>query len=79
MKTVHPIANPTYLADIRFLFEEEDMICMVSRGIDFRTYNGVKANALNIYFQVRDGGMPPTSRPALAGGTGRDLLQLDAQ
>ncbi|WP_425101871.1 tyrosinase family protein [Tropicibacter sp. S64] len=56
---MHPIEHPTYLKDIRFLFEEQDMQCMESRGVDLRTYQGVKDSALNIYFQVRDGNMPP--------------------
>lgn len=56
---MHPIEHPTYLADIRFLFTEPDMRCMEGAGIDLRTYDGVKFNADRIYFNVREGSMPP--------------------
>lgn len=56
---MHPIENPTYLADIRFLFETQDIDCMVRRGIDLRTYEGVKFDATRIYFHLREGSMPP--------------------
>ena len=57
----HPIEHPTYLQDIRFLFTPGDMGCMAARGIDLRTYEGVKINAQRIYFHVREGTMPPPS------------------
>lgn len=56
---MHPVEHPTYMADIRFMFEEQDMNCMISRGIDLRTYKGVKFDATRIYFNVREGSMPP--------------------
>ena len=56
---MHPIQHPTYLADIRFLFSEQDMQCMLRRGIDLRTYEGVKFDAPRIYFHLREGSMPP--------------------
>ncbi len=56
---MHPIQHPTYLANIRFLFTNGDMGCMQGRGIDLRTYQGVKFDANRIYFNVREGSMPP--------------------
>ncbi|MDA4845258.1 tyrosinase family protein [Hoeflea poritis] len=56
---MHPVEHPTYLADIRFLFTDRDMRCMGNAGIDLRTYEGVKFNADRIYFNVREGSMPP--------------------
>ena len=38
--------NPTYMEDIRFFFEPEDIACMRRRNIDLGTYEGVKFNAL---------------------------------
>lgn len=54
-----PIEHPTYLADIRFMFEPRDVRCMRRRDIDLRTYEGVRLNAQRIYFHVREGSMPP--------------------
>lgn len=54
----NPIEHPTYLRDIRFMFTSGDTACMRGRGIDLRTYEGVKLNAQRIYFQVREGTMP---------------------
>ncbi len=58
----HPIEHPTYLGDIRFLFTPQDQGCMEARGIDLRTYDGVRLNAQRIYFHVREGTMPPPSQ-----------------
>ena len=58
----HPIEEPTYLADIRFLFTPGDMGCMRARGIDLRTYEGVKLNAQRIYFHIHEGTMPPPAQ-----------------
>lgn len=55
----HPVEHPTYLRDIRFLFTSKDQACMRARGIDLRTYEGVKLNADRIHFHVREGTMPP--------------------
>ncbi len=55
----HPIEHPTYLTNVRFMFEPRDAACMRRRDIDLRTYQGVKINAQRIYFHVREGSMPP--------------------
>jgi tyrosinase len=49
------------MADIRFFFRPEDVQHMHSKGIDIGTYEGVKTNAPNIYFQTRppNANMPP--------------------
>lgn len=52
------ISNPTYMADIRHFFTPGDKSCMGGYGIDLATYDGVRINALRIYFKVRDGEMP---------------------
>ncbi|NKB58009.1 MAG: tyrosinase family protein [Alphaproteobacteria bacterium] len=52
------VSNPTYMANIRHFFTDGDKGCMAGRGIDLGTYEGVKFNALRIYFKVRDGEMP---------------------
>ena len=52
------IQNPTYMADIRHFFRPQDIGCMAGLGIDLATYEGVKFNAMRIYFKVRDGEMP---------------------
>ena len=49
---------PTYMGEIRRFFTDDDKCCMKSMGIDLSTYQGVKFNALRIYFKVRDGEMP---------------------
>lgn len=43
-----PVKNPTWMADIRFFFTQEDIDHMGMRGIDLATYEGVKANALRV-------------------------------
>jgi tyrosinase len=55
------VANPTYMADIRSFFRPEDVQHMGWKGIDLGTYEGVKSNASNIYFQTLppDPNMPP--------------------
>ncbi len=54
-----PVANPTYLADIRHFFEDMDIDHMRRLGIDLATYEGVKFNAPRIYFKTKDREMPP--------------------
>ena len=55
-----PISNPTYMGDIRFFFREDpDIAHMRDFGIDLSTYQGVKDNALRVYFRVKEGSMPP--------------------
>jgi hypothetical protein len=62
------IGNPTYMGDIRHFFRESpDILSMKQYGIDLATYDGVRDNALRIFFRVREGSMPcdgawPTSR-----------------
>lgn len=43
------IADPTYMADIRFFFTPDDISHMAPKGYDLGTYDGVKANASDIY------------------------------
>jgi hypothetical protein len=54
-----PVANPTYMADIRHFFEDLDIDHMRGYGIDLATYEGVKFNALRTYFRTKEGTMPP--------------------
>lgn len=51
--------NPTYMKDIRTFFQAEDIACMRSMGIDLGTYEGVKHNALRVFFRTEEGTMPP--------------------
>ena len=52
------VANPTYLGNIRYFFNAQDIGCMGPRGIDLSTYAGVKSHASNIYLQTQSGNMP---------------------
>ena len=54
-----PVANPTYMADIRHFFETIDIDHMRNYGINLATYEGVKFNALRVYFRTKEGTMPP--------------------
>jgi len=54
----NPTPAPTYMGEIRNFFTQVDKDCMARMGIDLSTYEGVKFNALRIYFKVRDGEMP---------------------
>ncbi len=54
-----PIEFPTYMANIRHFFTTADFQCMTPQGINLETYEGVKLNALRLYFRVEDGSMPP--------------------
>ena len=54
-----PVANPTYMADIRFFFTSDDVAHMAKKNIDLGTYEGVKGQAPNIYSQTQAGLMPP--------------------
>ena len=47
-----PVAYPTYMAYIRHFFEDRDIDHMKDRGINLATYEGVKSNALRIYFRT---------------------------
>jgi hypothetical protein len=55
------VDNPTYMGNIRFFFEQEDIDHMAARKIVLGTYDGVKKNALAIHFHTQppDGDMPP--------------------
>ena len=54
-----PVDNPTYMAHIRYFFEDMDIAHMRRLGIDLATYEGVKFNALRIYFRTQEDTMPP--------------------
>jgi tyrosinase len=43
------VNEPTYMANIRFFFREEDIDHMKPKGIDLSTYDGVKRNAVAIF------------------------------
>ncbi|GFE67242.1 tyrosinase family protein [Litoreibacter roseus] len=43
------IKNPTYMEHIRHFFEEEDHNCMVPRGKDYTTYEGLKDADIEVY------------------------------
>ena len=52
--------NPTFYDDIQYFFDPQDVSCMRGvRQLDLANYESVKANAQNIYFQVKSGRMPP--------------------
>ena len=60
-QTEKPVADPTWLRDIRAFFTAEDIDHMGQRGIDLATYDGVKANALRVLGATEppDATMPP--------------------
>jgi tyrosinase len=55
------VDNPTYMANIRYFFEQIDIDHMAARGKDLGTYAGVKKNALAIFAHTAppNGDMPP--------------------
>jgi tyrosinase len=55
------VDNPTYMGNIRYFFETEDIEHMAAKGIDLATYDGVKAKAGPIYIHTLQpgGDMPP--------------------
>lgn len=55
------VDNPTYMANIRYFFEQIDIDHMGARGIELGTYAGVKRNALAIFAHTAppNGDMPP--------------------
>ena len=57
------VANPTYMADIRFFFRQMDISHMAAMNIDLSTYAGVRERALDIYFMTKppEAEMPPDS------------------
>ena len=46
------VDNPTYMGNIRFFFEQEDIDHMKPRGYDLGTYEGVKKHASAIFTQT---------------------------
>jgi len=59
-----PVGNPTYMGDIRKMIRPVDIEHMLDPnisggGIQLGTYEGVRANALRIYFRVKEKSMPP--------------------
>jgi hypothetical protein len=59
-----PVKNPTWMADIRFFFTQEDIDHMGQRGIELATYEGVKQNAIRVLGATEppDATMPPDPR-----------------
>jgi tyrosinase len=53
------VANPTWYADIRFMFTQTDIDHMQKQSVDLCSYDSVVANAGDIYGQVAAGNMPP--------------------
>jgi len=55
------VDNPTYLGNIRYFFEKDDIEHMAAKGIDLSTYDGVKGKAGPVYIHTLqpDGDMPP--------------------
>ena len=52
------VPNPTWLGNIRYFFNSDDIGCMKPRGIDLSSYTDVKSHAFNIYLQTQNGNMP---------------------
>lgn len=57
--TTTPVTNPTWYADIRWMFTASDVSHMAPQGIDLTSYDAVKTIATAIYGQVAAGNMPP--------------------
>jgi tyrosinase len=55
------VTNPTYMANIRSFFRQEDIDHMAAKGIDLSTYDGVKRNAVTIFVHTAppNADMPP--------------------
>jgi len=56
--TDDPIANPTFLGNIRGFFDAGEVACMGPHGIDLSSYDGVRKHATDIYEQTKAGYMP---------------------
>lgn len=54
-----PVANPTWYADIRYMFTATDDAHMGNQGLDLTSYDAVVAIASGIYAQVSADNMPP--------------------
>ncbi len=60
---VPPVANPTFVANIRPLFRDSDVSCMISiSGFDLSNYNDVKTRSAAIFSQLDSGNMPTDGR-----------------
>src|ERR671911_1532476 len=59
------VSNPTYMANIRLFFTQDDIQHMGSKGIDLSTYDGVKTNAVAIFLHTAppNPDMPPDPLP----------------
>lgn len=53
-----PIANPTFLGNIRGFFDAGEIACMSPQGIDLSSYDSVRHHATDIYEQTKAGNMP---------------------
>lgn len=55
------IDNPTYIAHVRYFFEDADLEHMLDRGLDLRTYPALKAGTTCVFQVTRppDAFMPP--------------------
>ncbi|HEY1426465.1 MAG TPA: tyrosinase family protein [Caulobacteraceae bacterium] len=58
-----PIANPTYLGNIRGFFDDGEIACMNQQGIDLSSYDSVRHHATDIYEQTKAGNMPMGRTP----------------
>lgn len=59
MSNGDPVANPTWYANIRGMFNPTDVSHMQRQGLDLTSYDDVKNSAGGIYSQVAAGSMPP--------------------
>ena len=55
----NPVANPTWYADIRYMFTATDDAHMGNQGLDLTSYDAVVASASGIFAQVSADNMPP--------------------
>ncbi len=56
------VENPTYMEHIRHFFEDIDLDHMSQKGIDLSTYESLKANSTDVFFQTLppNANMPPS-------------------
>mmetsp|Transcript_23509 Transcript_23509/g.41452 ORF Transcript_23509/g.41452 Transcript_23509/m.41452 type:complete len:522 (-) Transcript_23509:1260-2825(-) len=57
-----PVEHPTWLADIRHMFIQEDIDHMIAQHVNLASYDTVKMLSTSIYGQVASENMPP-NRP----------------
>lgn len=53
------VKNPTWYADIRYMFTDIDKDHMGNQSLDLSSYDAVRENGSSIYAQVSAGNMPP--------------------